>query len=177
MGGVAGLILAAAAYFFQVGPFAEKTEKSAPRSAPAGSGMNSDFSGPVVSVHDGDTLQVKYLDEKVKIRLWGVDSPEVNPRQEYGAEARDFARDWVMNKNVRVVVHDRDRYGRVVGEVFLGDKSLNATLVENGWAWAYRSYTEKFVPAETRARSNRSGLWASSKPVAPWDFRRESKSD
>ena len=175
-GSVAGLVLAAVAYFFHIGPFEEKNSgSSSPHSTPAGSGMQSDFSGPVVNVHDGDTLQVRYLDQNVKIRLWGVDTPEVNPKQECGVEAREFTNHFAMGKTVRVEVHDRDRYGRVVGEVFVDGKSLNAALADAGWAWAYRHYTEKFVSYEEKARAQHKGLWAHDNPVAPWDFRKESK--
>lgn len=175
--GIATLILAGIAYYFHSGPgkALTKSDSDGPRSAPAGSGMKSDFSGKVISVHDGDTLNVNYLDKTVKIRLWGVDCPEVNPAQDYGIEARDFARAMVMGKTVRVEVHDRDRYERVVGEVFVGDKSLNAALAESGWAWSYRHYTLKFAPLEEQAKAKHIGLWAAPKPEAPWDFRRESK--
>ena len=178
VGGLAGLILAALAYFFHVGSGAgtsTKYDSGSPRSAPSGAGMLSDFSGPVVSVHDGDTIQVRYLDKNVKIRLWGVDCPEVSPAQDCGQDARIFANEMVMGKTVRVEVHDRDKYGRVVGEVFVGDKSLNAALVESGWAWAYRHYTLKFAALEELAHARHIGLWAHPNPEPPWDFRRETK--
>lgn len=68
-----------------------------------------------------------------------------------------------------VQYHERDRYGRTVGEVILPDGSnLNALIVRR----AYRRYSKKFIPEEEEAKANRRGLWKDRNPIPPWEFRR-----
>ncbi|MFB3061405.1 MAG: thermonuclease family protein [Candidatus Binatia bacterium] len=53
--------------------------------------------------------------------------------------AEQLTSNLVFGKTVTVLVLDRDRYGRIVGEVFLNHRrSLNRELVKAGWAWWYR---------------------------------------
>jgi hypothetical protein len=82
---------------------------------------------------------------------------------------------------VTVQVTDRDRYGRLVGEVILpGGESLNEVLVAAGLAWWYREY----APADTslerlerEARQAGRGLWAATEPVPPWEWRARRRGD
>lgn len=139
------------------------------------------FSGQVVGVMDGDTIAVLRNGKEVRIRLHGVDAPE--KRQAFGAKAKTFTSEQVFGKTVRVAVKDYDKYGRWVGEVFVEERagpdtrelSLNAALVEAGLAWAYRKYSQDFVPQEEAARAARRGLWSQPQPQAPWDFRHGGK--
>lgn len=134
------------------------------------------FTGRVVGVSDGDTITVlRDGQQPVKVRLNGVDTPE--SRQAFGARAKQFTSDKVFGKTVRVLVMDRDRYGRTVGVVYTNDdQSLNQQLVGAGLAWWYRKYAprdEQLAALEAEARGARRGLWADVNPTPPWDFRHD----
>lgn len=90
------------------------------------------WSGEVVHVADGDTITVKRGNEKVKIRLYGVDCPEGG--QEQGDNSKDFTSAQVFGKTVHVREMDVDRYGRVVALVSVGDLIINRHLIEYGYA-------------------------------------------
>jgi endonuclease YncB( thermonuclease family) len=129
-----------------------------------------EFTGNVVGVHDGDTITVLHNGRGEKIRLYGIDCPEL--AQPWGRRAKEFASDAVFDKTVTVRVMDTDRYGRTVGEVYYDGKNLNQELVQAGLAWAYVHFTEKYAGDEEIAREQHRGLWADPSPEAPWDFRR-----
>ncbi|MEJ8801637.1 thermonuclease family protein [Pontibacter sp. H249] len=131
----------------------------------------------VVGVKDGDTIVLLINGEEVTIRLHGVDTPEKN--QAYGQRAKQFTSDLVFNKNVRLIVDSKDRYGRTVGTIILPDgRSLNEELIKNGYAWHYKAYSKdmNLANAEADARRFKRGLWADPNPVAPWDFRKNKTS-
>ena len=74
-------------------------------------------------------------------------------------------------------MRDTDRYGRFVADVLLPDgKSLNRELVRAGLAWHYVRYSNDVTLArlESDARASRRGLWADTRPVPPWEFRKQS---
>ncbi len=124
----------------------------------------------VVSVHDGDTLK---LDDGRMIRLSGIDAPEIT--QPYGIESRDFLRKLTRRKAIRIETHGEDRYGRIIGEVFVGRKSNNRSMVRRGAAWWFRMYApsdKRLRSLEAGARTHRNGLWKSPMAVAPWIWRR-----
>ncbi|MGL4533784.1 MAG: thermonuclease family protein [Fusobacteriaceae bacterium] len=133
------------------------------------------FTGKVTSVHDGDTIKVTTkTGEKFKIRFYGLDSPEVDPKQEYGLEARDYLNSLIYNKEVEIKVKDKDRYGRTVGEVFYKGESINLDMIKNGYAWHYKHHAPNrfdFKEAEFFAKTNKKGLWKGN-PIAPWVFRK-----
>jgi len=92
------------------------------------------FTGKVVGVSDGDTISVMRAGRAVKVRLHGIDCPE--KKQPYGTKAKRFTSDRAFRNEVTVYVKDKDRYGRIVGEVILPDiLSLNKELVFVGLAW------------------------------------------
>ena len=132
------------------------------------------LSGTVASVYDGDTLTLKdSMGTDHKIRFEHIDAPEVNPSQFYGITARDALRALVLNKSVTVQVSGKDRYGRNLGVVNLGQTNINLEMVAKGHAWHYKAYSklQQYATAETQARQAKIGLWAQSNPIPPWDFR------
>lgn len=132
------------------------------------------WSGRVVAVSDGDTIRVLRGRATERVRLHGVDCPELG--QAFGQRARQRTAELVMGHEVRVAVTERDRFGRYVAEVILpGGESLNRKLVAEGLAWWYREYARRDVELrllEEKAREARRGLWADAKPVPPWVWRR-----
>ena len=84
----------------------------------------------------------------------------------------------VHEKNVRVVWKEKDRYGRIVGDVHLGDRNVNVEMVHDGFAWWYKTYAPKSKPleqAEAEARKEKRGLWHDKNPEPPWDFRKKER--
>lgn len=130
------------------------------------------FTGRVVKVSDGDTIQVMHGGHAEKIRLDGIDCPE--NKQAFGQAAKRFTLDLAAQKIVTVKVETTDRYGRTVGEVILPDgRSLNRELVRAGYAWWYRKYSSDTTLGllESEAQAARLGLWAEPNPLPPWDWR------
>ncbi len=83
----------------------------------------------------------------------------------------------VFGKQVRVIQKDMDRYGRVVGMVFVGNICVNEEIIRTGMAWVFDYYCKDSVcPAwkllEKQAQGARIGLWSQPDPVPPWDYRR-----
>jgi endonuclease YncB( thermonuclease family) len=136
--------------------------------------VRAEINGPARIV-DGDTLVVR----NVKIRLHGIDAPERKQLCQTGAgdylcgqSATRALGKLIESSAVRCVEKDRDRYGRVVAVCHAGPTNLNAALVRQGWALAYRRYSKDFVDAEADAKNNKRGLWAG-RFTAPWDWRTE----
>lgn len=131
----------------------------------------------VIGISDGDTIKILKDGKTVRIRLYGIDTPEKN--QEYGQKAKQFTSNLVYGKHVTIRVHDTDRYGRIVGEVILSNgTNLNDELVKNGFAWWYKRYAPKSTKLkefESMARLNKLGLWQDKSPTPPWDFRKGKK--
>lgn len=134
------------------------------------------FSGKAVKVSDGDTIQVMRDGKAEKIRLSGIDCPESN--QPFGQAAKRFTLDLAAHKIITVEVESKDRYGRTIGEVTLPDgSSLNSRLVEEGYAWWYRKYSndKTLEELESKARARKKGLWSDPHAIAPWDWRRKKR--
>ena len=127
--------------------------------------------GKIVSVRDGDTIQVLTLsNEKVTIRLDGIDAPE--KRQDYGKTSTDWlAR--LTNRVVRVEFMEADRYQRILGQVYLGDRWVNYEMALAGMAWHYDRYNDdvRLSGAHAYAKSLTRGLWQQDEFIAPWDYR------
>lgn len=150
----------------------------------------SEILGRVVAVSDGDSITVLASDNRqVKVRLAGIDAPERG--QSFGQSSRRNLSDLVFGKEVRVSVVDKDRYGRIVGIVYVPVPGPNGEIVidvdlaqiESGHAWAYRSYlrtlpaetAKRYVAAEDNAKARRQGLWIEKDPDPPWEWRREKR--
>jgi len=131
----------------------------------------------VVHVVDGDTLDIAVKDRttgkaKTRVRLWGVDTPETasSPQgaKHYGEDAKAFAKAAAEGKRVQIRLEpkkkNRDRYGRLLGYVFLDDGTmLNERLIAEGYAFAEERfehvYKERFLELAARAKKEKAGLW------------------
>lgn len=127
----------------------------------------------VNSVYDADTLRATCGTEKVKIRFYCIDAPEMGQRP-WGQESRDYLRR-IIPQQVSIREHDRDRYGRIVGEVFgHAGQSLNLALVEAGQAAVYPRYCRelRYFEAQERAKAARRGIWEQDgEQQTPWTWR------
>jgi endonuclease YncB( thermonuclease family) len=138
-----------------------------------------ELNGKVVRVADGDTITVLDPGNKQhKIRLMGIDAPEKG--QAFGNVSRESLASMVAGRNVVVEWHKRDRYGRLVGQVFSDSHDVGLVQIERGLAWHYKAYAREqrpedareYAQAEVDAKVARRGLWADLGPVAPWEWRR-----
>jgi micrococcal nuclease len=129
-----------------------------------------DFSGRVVRVLDGDTIEVLHSRHAERIRLNGIDCPEKG--QVYGTRAKQAASELVFGKQVTLQTFGKDKYGRTIADVLLPDgRNVNHALVRDGWCWWYRKYAPGNVileELERRARGSGLGLWADPHPVRRW---------
>ena len=136
-----------------------------------------DFTGPVVSILDGDTIQVLHNNRAERIRLNGIDCPEKG--QAYGKRAKQAASALVFGKQVTLQTFGKDKYGRTIADVLLpDDTNVNQALVRDGWCWWYRKYAPgdtKLEMLEAVAKAARRGLWADPHPVPPWEWRKRSR--
>ncbi|MBO9154973.1 thermonuclease family protein [Chitinophaga sp. GCM10012297] len=132
------------------------------------------YTGKVTAVKDGDTIEMLVNGKPLRIRLYGVDSPEKG--QPFGEKARQYTSRLCFGKVVKARKESHDQYGRTVAEVFLPDgSSLNMQLVQAGYAWQYTFYSksEEMTAAQAAAKAARKGLWLDAHPVAPWEWRKQ----
>lgn len=166
-----GFLLIAAAIIFHYWPRPSSGEIT----TEPGDGKQASLFGRVSRVADGDSIEIKEAGRVTRVRLYGVDAPELN--QKHGPEARDWLADQILNQKVRVEVMDIDQYDRVVGLVFLNEAPVNQTLVASGQAWVYGRYCSiglcrQMKKDEKEARLKRLGLWRQDDPDPPWSWRR-----
>ena len=131
--------------------------------------------GRVVSVHDGDTITVLVGQSSIKVRLFGIDAPELGG-QPFGQAAKQALSERVFGRDVVIQVEGRDRYGRAIGRVFVDGRLVNAELVGAGMAWWYEQYAKdesNLKQLQEQARAEHMGLWNDPAPVAPWIWRKE----
>lgn len=130
----------------------------------------------VSNVVDGDTVDLAVRDGRrsnTRVRLWGVDTPEVagSGRGEmvFGPEASAFTKSELLGCDVEawlVEGRTRDRYGRLLAYLKRSedDVTFNERLVATGHAYAdwrfHHPYEDRFKQGEKRARRERNGLWA-----------------
>jgi micrococcal nuclease len=132
----------------------------------------SQFTGKVVSVIDGDTIEVLYNKNPIKIRLDGIDCPESG--QAFGKKAKQATSEMSFGIQVEVNSLGTDRYGRTLAKIKLPNKTcLNEELLKRGLAWHYKKYNSEtlYESLENAARKNKIGLWSEANPIPPWEFR------
>jgi endonuclease YncB( thermonuclease family) len=136
------------------------------------------YAKDIVKVIDGDTIHIGVN----KYRFSGIDTPEMKQvcKKEdktilCGVLARDALIQKINNQPVTCKQETIDRYKRIVAECFVNNESLSQYLVRNGYAFAYRRYSTKFVEDEEYARANQLGLW-SMQFEYPWDYRNRIRS-
>ena len=119
----------------------------------------------VTRIVDGDTLDCSPVG---RIRLIGIDAPERSQVPFGGAAAEALSRTIPRGSTVRVEpdAAARDRYGRVLGYVWIDTAMVNWLMIRQGWAVLLTvppnvQYADEFVKAQRQARDERRGLWES----------------
>ncbi len=137
-----------------------------------------EITGKVITVKDGDTIEILKAKMPVTIRLDGIDCPE--KRQDFGQKAKEFTSSLCFGKTVKAIISDKDKYDRLIAKVILPDgKVLNEEILKAGYAWHFKRYNseKRLADMEATARTKRIGLWAGKDPVPPWDFRHGGSND
>ena len=125
-------------------------------------------------VVDGDTIILN----GEKIRFSGIDTPELkqtclkdNEEVGCGMFAKMLLVKTLGKNTPKCIGKKNDFYKRTLAECFLNGESLSKFLVRNGYAFAYRKYSTKFVKDEDFAKINKLGMWSMTFQF-PWDFRK-----
>lgn len=129
----------------------------------------------VTRVIDGDTVVAIVNGMETRVRLYGIDAPEMG--QVYGPAARLRLMMLLGLHADKMTVETTgiDRYGRVIGILYDGDRDLNKMLIEDGFAWHYKKYSkdrDDYAEAQKVAKKKRRWLWKQKNPVAPWAWRK-----
>src|SRR5215211_6400181 len=132
--------------------------------------------GKVIDVSSGDVITVFNLNRPVRVKLLGVDAPEMD--QAFGDVAKKHLADLVYDKSVLVeyagIAGDHSLNGRVL----LEGADVCAQMIRDGAAWVDPSTEhrlsatdrEVYAQSEVAARNERRGLWQQEDPIAPWEF-------
>ena len=129
-----------------------------------------------LKIIDGDTIILN----GEKIRFSGIDTPELKQTcmqddQEVGCgmTAKKLLVEKIGNAIPKCIREGKDVYKRTLAECFVNGESLSKFLVQNGYAFAYRKYSTKFIKDEEFAKTNKLGMWVMTFQY-PWDFRKAS---
>ena len=129
---------------------------------------------PVVSIVDGETIEILHNNRSERIRLHGIDCPERG--QAFGQKAKEATLALIFGKEVRILTHGKDKYGRTIADVLSSDgTNVNQQLVREGWCWWYQKHAPKDVAleqSEQEAKAAKRGLWTDPNPIPPWLYRR-----
>ena len=127
-----------------------------------------------LKIIDGDTIRIG--DER--IRFSGIDAPELDQTCQLnnsiflcGQVSKKILIDKFLDQKINCIAEGKDRYGRTLAECFVKGVSLSSFLVREGYAFAYRKYSKKYILDEEYAQSNNLGMWGMDF-VFPWDYRK-----
>lgn len=137
--------------------------------------------GPVVEARagygrrafDGDTLLVEANGEQIRVRIFGIDSPERG--QPFADVARRRLGGLIEGQPLVLEPIEVDRLGRLVARVRLEDgRDVGGEMLAAGLAWHFTRYSSDrdYAATEGRARNTGEGLWQDRDPQPPWEWRR-----
>jgi len=138
----------------------------------------------VRNVYDGDTLTL--VENETRVRLLGVDTPELKEQQPYSEQAKQYTRNLCHKKYVYVSYEpnggeQKDHYGRHLAFVWVENNNntsnngsvgficVNEGLIAEGYATAYAPggpndkklhNWDKLVALQSQARQSRMGMWS-----------------
>lgn len=133
--------------------------------------------GPLsVRVVDGDSLRIG----EARVRLHGIDAPELNQTcttpqgalWRCGQWSRAQLEAFVQGQRLDCDDLGADRHGRRLARCRLDGRDIAALMVTVGAAFAYRRYSDEYVPHETYARAAGRGIWAAGPQTSPEAHRR-----
>ena len=138
-----------------------------------------DYYVTVLKIVDGDTFMGLTIDSrKVLFRLQGVDAPEKD--QPFSEKSKKKLKKLIKGKVIGIKVKGNSKNGRLMVLAYTPEgKDVSAEMLKAGFSWHFRKYDNSafYSQLETEARKNRFGLWTEANPIAPWNFRKEHKTN
>lgn len=125
------------------------------------------------SVADGDTVNANCGDGLLKVRVYGIDAPELGQKP-WGAQSQALL-EQLLTRSVKLEVVDTDRYGRVVARLYDGNRDLGLEMVRQGGAAVYEAYNDSpaYEYAQQEAKQAKRGIWSRrGGQQEPWEWRR-----
>ena len=139
------------------------------------------LTGTVVKVIDGDTTTINIQGKRTRIRLACIDAMESNAPM--GKESTNLLKNLIpIGTKVRLNIVDKDRYQRLIAEIFVEDNLVNALMVKEGKALVYNKYLkncpnsiEELKNAEKQAKQKKKDFWGLpiNEQIYPWDWRKK----
>lgn len=142
---------------------------------------------PVVAVHDGDTVSVIIDKKKEKVRLIGIDAPEI-AQKPWGEKAGAYLETLLSSSGRKVTlefdIDKRDKYGRILAYLWTTNgEMINLLMLKSGYAMLFTfppnvKYVNELRAAQREARDRKLGIWGDPSvdgglKERPWDYRRE----
>jgi micrococcal nuclease len=138
--------------------------------------LSAGVTGTVVGIHDGDTLRMLSGRNTIKVRLYGIDAPELG--QPFSRASREKLSALTFNQTIRLIPHGKDTFGRQLADVILEDgTNVNHEMVRSGMAYYFRRYarSSELERLENEARRARRGVWSIDNMTPPWEYRRQER--
>jgi len=125
----------------------------------------------VIRVYDGETIMAQGHDIVIKVRLVGIDAPEMGrdkryPGQPYSLESKNHLADLLLNKTVEIRGYGLDVYNQVLGLITIDGRNINLEMVFSGMARASKRRPPRefdlapYQNAERQAKRGKRGIWS-----------------
>jgi micrococcal nuclease len=113
----------------------------------------------VTRVVDGDTVDVDIdlgfgmIYKKQRVRMKGIDTPESRTRdleeKKFGLASKEFLKEQLKDQEIELVSHDKGKFGRILGELFVGSSaySINRIMIDNHHAVPYDGQSKEDIEA------------------------------
>ncbi len=135
-----------------------------------------------VVVYDGDTFKAEGCGIEIKVRLAGIDAPEISKRknelsQSFAKKSKQFLAEMVLGKQIKLKGYGMGPYNRQICEVFIGKTNINIELVKLGLAQIYEGKHPKdleyliYEEAQQKAIEERKGIWSQTEYITPKKWR------
>ena len=141
----------------------------------------------VTRIVDGDTLDATNGHTTFRVRIAGMDAPEWDQR--FGRQAMNRLKQLIGNKKITLspVITKKDRYHRMLSQVFVNKKDVSLVLIEEGLATYFRPFCRDwpadkkfydynplpYIQAEQRAQKASRGIWIQENNRLPCEYRKE----
>jgi len=138
----------------------------------------------VLKIYDGDTIQISGLDMVFKVRLVGIDSPEIGYKgqqsQAYSQKSKKYLSTLLEGKKVTLKSYGLGGYGRQLAEIYVDGKNINIEMIKAGLTEVYKGKqpkmldTQRYLREERKAKTSKLGMWAQGTSyISPKKWRRD----
>lgn len=144
------------------------------------------YQASLLRVLDGDTIEILLLGKKEKLRLSYIDAPEMGQKSDHyfddlGLYSKNCLKG-ILPQRISLSLKGRDRYQRLLGEVFIQKESVNLTMVKLGCAdlythasFSFKSQYFDYLMSLEQAKYLRKGIWGHGGMASPKRYRQTKK--